>query len=251
MTDTCITGNSCGESFVSEPSEPSEPSDSNFSLGVQHPVKTVEEIQKMFFQYMNSSDPVPYVRIGSNTTIENYALLINGFIQSGETEPIYKFCDSFSSNVLEQILNAKPYDTYHGNVLHSTLYSNVGEIAKELYIFFRERGAIPCLDYYGEYPWEQSGTLWTCVPGQFYSRPIDKFTEIYQWAQTYEDIRRKIENYEAVCEKVNVVPIHNYSPTPCYCNYHHGQDFDYESDNELDSDSCTYSDTYSCSSFDY
>lgn len=183
---------------------------------VKSRIKTVSEIQELYRIYMKSH----YMIVDTNSSIEEYACFIDQLIQSGKTEQIYIFCNSFSNDKLRQILNATPYQMYHGNVLHSTLYSNIGNIAKELYIYFREQGALPCRDYYGTYPWEQGGILWTCIPEKNYERNVAEFSEIYQWAETYEHTIEYVKSQKKVI----------YASIPCYCNYHRELDSDYESD---------------------
>ena len=190
--------------------------DTDFSLEVNSRIKTVSEIQELYRVYIKSHGMV----VDADSSIEENACFIDQFIQAGKTEQIYKFCNSFDNDTLRQILNATPYQMYHGNVLHSTLYSNTGNIAKDLYIFFRDRGALPCRDYYGTYPWEQGGILWTCIPEKNYERNVAEFSEIYQWAENYE---HSIEHVKAQKKVI-------YASMPCYCNYHLGLDSDYESD---------------------
>ena len=203
-----------------------EPLDTSFSLEINSRTKNVSEIKALY------SDLVKSRKIGlsidSTSSIEENALFIDYLIQAENTNEIYKFCDSFDSDKLRQILNATPYNMYYGNVLHSTLYSNIGDIAKELYIYFRDRGAVPCRDYYGEFPWEQTGIIWTCIPGQNYKRDVAEFTEIYQWAQTYEDILQQIKDYEKIHEKVNIQTNNFSCSNLCYCKYHQNIDSEFE-----------------------
>lgn len=191
--------------------------DTDFSLGVKSRTKTVSEIQELYRDYIKSHKGMI---VDAESSIEENACFIDQLIHAGKTEQIYDFCNSFDDDTLRQILNATPYQMYHGNVLHSTLYSNTGNIAKELYIFFRDRGALPCRDYYGTYPWEQGGILWTCIPEKNYERNVAEFSEIYHWAESYE------QSIEYVKAQKKVI----YASVPCYCNYHRGLDSDYESD---------------------
>ena len=196
------------------------------------PTKTVEEIQKLFTEYLKSSTNDYYE---DNTPIKSKAIFLNNLIQTGNLGLISQFCDLFDPSTLYQIVNAKLKNTYFGNVLHTTLYSNVGESARQLYTYFRCVGAIPCMDYYNKMPWEQIGTSWTCIPNAIYRRDLNEFTDIYQWVADFE-IEKEYEFRQIMNSYPTSTPIPAQVKsrtmgtflTPCSCEYHH--DFDSDSD---------------------
>ena len=155
----------------------------------------------------------------------------------GNLGSIFNFCALFDALTLKQIVNAKPYAMYHGNVLHATLYSNVGDSARTLYTYFRICGAVPCANYYGDMPWEQTNALWTCIPTEKYLRNMEEFAETYQWAKAYELSQQKFAIDKNVVQSSN---LKTFSP-PCHCNYHqeldcYSDESDYDSDHDSDHD---------------
>ena len=177
-------------------------------------MKTCKEIQTMFknkFQYlpvdiqfnMNNSDRIFY-----------YTLYLHQLIQLGNVLLVDEFCQLLEKNKeinIEEILNANYYETYCGNVLHTVLYFNTGLTARILYIYFRNAGAKPCVNYYDEYPWEQKGIYWTNMHPKKYYRNVQEFQETYDWINDYEN------------DLLNKQKIINHT---CYCNNH--DDYDSE-----------------------
>jgi len=234
--------------------------ESDFVPKIDPEYKTVSEIQLMYREYRDSGMAGCFDE--SDNEIDENAIRIDGFIQAGETEQIYKFCDLFERDTLQKILNATPRQMYHGNVLHSTLYSNIGKTAKELYVFFREHGAVPCLDYYKVLPWEQTGSIWTCIPKKNYSRNVDEFAEIYRWVKNYEqelEQTKEYQNYQTFLEdlvsehtnqsnllenKIITGTTHSHFTNICHCKYHRDQGSDSEYDSEYESngheEKCSY-----------
>jgi hypothetical protein len=196
------------------------------------PTKTVKEMQELFTEYLKSCNDDSYVNY---TLIESKAIFLNNLIQTGNLGLISQFCDLFDPITLYQIVNAKPRNMYFGNVLHTTLYSNVGESARQLYTYFRFVGAIPCMDYYNKMPWEQKGAIWTCIPDTVYKRDVNEFTDIYQWATDFE-IEKEYEFGQIMNSCPNPDPNPNPTQiksktmrsfsTPCSCGYHHYSDYD-------------------------
>ena len=211
------------------------PLDSNFQI------KSVSEIQELFTTYLKSCNNEHYY--AEHTPIETKAIFLNNLIQTGNLGLISHFCDLFDPSILYQIVNAKPRDMYFGNVLHTTLYSNKGESARQLYTYFRFVGAIPSINYYNEKPWRQTGTSWTCIPNKVYKRDLNEFTDIYQWARDFEI--EKDYNFGQIMDSCSA---HKRSKsksgaktstpflTPCPCEYHHSLDLDSGSDSDSDSD---------------
>lgn len=199
------------------------------------PTKTVEEMQELFTVYLKSS----YDYYEDYTPNERNTIFLTNLIQTGNLGLISQFCNLLDPSTLYQIVNAKLKNTYFGNVLHTTLYSNVGESARQLYTYFRCVGAIPCMDYYNKMPWEQIGTSWTCIPNAVYRRDLNEFTDIYQWAADFEIEKeyefRQIMN-SCLTPNPTLTPAHVKSKTietfstPCSCGYHHELDSDYGSD---------------------
>ena len=168
--------------------------------------KNVSEFHKLFSNYLkNRSDNGYY---DNYTMTEKKAIFLHELIQSGNVGQIYEFCTLFDSYTLKLILNATPYVMYFGNVLHAVLYYNTGNIAKELYVYFRNLGATPCMDYYKEYPWQQSGIYWVCIPGLKYNRDQNEFKETYKWITEYENSIKPF------------VKTTDWKPFSCHCDYH-------------------------------
>ena len=197
--------------------------------------KTDEEIRTLFSQYVKSN----HITIEINTNDpKNKALFIDALIKMGEIEQIYMFCNSLDPEELVEILNMTPHEMYHGNVLSSTLYYYNGESAKELYIYFRNRGAIPCLDSYNEFPWEQTGCCRTCMFEYIYQRNEKDFIPTFSWIKNYE--KEWIENYNksADCDIIQSARISQLTNCSA-CTYNPSDDdfykFDeYDNFNEVD-----------------
>jgi hypothetical protein len=194
--------------------------------------KTAEEIQELFSSYLKAQSGKSHY--GEYSPIETKAIFLNDLIQMGNLGSIFDFCALFDASTLKQIVNAKPNHMYYGNVLHATLYSNVGESARKLYTYFRNCGAVPCLNYYRDMPWEQSGTIWTCIPTAKYLRNMEEFTETYQWAKAYELFQHKVATAKNFTHSSKFKTF----SSPCHCNYHQELDcYSDELDYELDYDS--------------
>jgi hypothetical protein len=150
-------------------------------------VKTTDEIKKLFIEYLSQINTgKKYSNLEKTNDIDDKAIFLSELIQTGNIGSVVRFCELIDSTELKQILNASPESMYFGNVLHMVLYSNIGEPAKYLYSYFRECGAIPILNYYDEYPWNQHGCVWTCIPQTSYTREYEEFIDTYECIQQYE-----------------------------------------------------------------
>lgn len=197
--------------------------------------KTPEQFQTLYAEFLQSRVN-NYYYLENYTDIEKHAIYLQDLIFTGDFNQMVNYCIGFSKTKLEQIVNVKPYEMYYGNVLHSTLYSLAGNTAEKFYCWFRKAGAVPCLNYYGELPWNQQGINWSGLPTIYTRDPAD-------FKDTYHQIH--ILNY-MLDEMINPVdtsssiePVIN----PCYYGHHveteNEPDYDsvYDSDRERDFDS--------------
>lgn len=93
---------------------------------------------------------------------------------------------------LKQLLNCSIYvmcgdvPVYSGTVLHVALYWNTDQVALDLYQLLTEHGATISRNYYGEYPWVQTGGNWTNpVTGERYGERDDS-----EFDDTYDELIR-------------------------------------------------------------
>lgn len=169
------------------------------------------------------------------TATEKSAIYLDHLLHMGDFERIFSYCDEFTIDELNIILNEKPECMYHGNILHSVLYLYTGEIAMILYKFFRNIGAIPCKNYYDEMPWEIRARRWTSIPSMIFERNYLEFVEIYDRIKIYEEINSGTANYERIPKNSTEYIV------PCHCGYHYCEsDYVTNSYSKTNDDSDTY-----------
>ncbi len=174
-------------------------------------VKTAMEYRELYAEH--------FLMFGQEFNLEEYsatekaAIHLDHLLHMGEIENIHSFCDEFKPDELRIIVNEKPYHMYYGNVLHSTMYVYSDKTGIDLYKFFRDAGAVPCKNYYGELPCENRACRWTGIPNMHFNRNYLEFISTYD----------KVKEYEF---SINNTPV----PTPCFCDYHHQNESETEDD---------------------
>ena len=124
------------------------------------------------------------------TDFEKSVLYTHYIIARGDFSGLVDFLNGFDVEERRRIANATLHDTWYGNVLHTCLYWNTGANALNIYRYLVNcAGAIPCLDYYDQYPW--------AYDADSYIHPLigdniaDGFRRnITEFAETYVDVQR-------------------------------------------------------------
>lgn len=186
--------------------------------------KTADEFRELYVESVQMFGYYPDMKCHTET--EKSAIHIDYLLHMNDIKKVYSFCNEFGADELKHILNENPECMYYGNVLHTVLYLYSGDIALELYKFFRNAGAVPFRNYYYELPWEIGACYWTSIPKMVFERNYLEFSDTYEKVMKYEETTFR----ELYFKLINTSKV----PIPCYCGFQHNKDEESIFDFELD-----------------
>jgi len=145
--------------------------------------KTLEDMKAYLIAYDKTPDNPHFL---FHATL----LYLGHLICRAQFEQVLAFLDNLTAEESEKYLNAPLYEFWDGTLLHILLQWNNGRDAFEVYKSLRLRGAKPCKDNYGNFPWEDQSTI-LIAPTERFSygeRNITAWERIYAMVIRYENI---------------------------------------------------------------
>jgi hypothetical protein len=117
-------------------------------------------------------------------------LYLGHLICRAQFAQVLAFLDNLIVEELEKYLNAQLYEFWDGTLLHILLQWNKGRDTFEMYKSLRLRGANPCKDNYGNFPWEDQSTLLIAPTDHttYGERDVNAWKRVYDAVTRYENI---------------------------------------------------------------
>lgn len=106
---------------------------------------------------------------------------VHHLVARGDLADIQAHLDALPDDEARVLVDSAIYSTWYGNTLNTAAYWNTGETALAIVAYLVSKGARFVQDYYGEYPWESTGSLYVS-PFNGVSvgdRESDEFTETH------------------------------------------------------------------------